>query len=67
MNRKSINWAISGGLLVTVLLIGGFWLYSTNNASASTTSYLTGTVKMGTVEKSVSATGTIQLEHSCHS
>lgn len=60
MSKKAINWAISSGLLVTVLLIGGFWLYNTKNANASTTSYITGTVRIGTVEKSVSATGTIQ-------
>lgn len=60
MSKKSINRIISGGLLVTILLVGGLWLYNTKNATASTISYLTGMVRTGTVEKSVSATGTIQ-------
>ena len=60
MSKKSINKIISGGLLVTVLLVGGLWFYNTKNAAASTTSYLTGMVRIGTVEKAVSATGTIQ-------
>ncbi|TGE31775.1 efflux RND transporter periplasmic adaptor subunit [Desulfosporosinus sp. Sb-LF] len=59
MNRKSIKW-ISGGLLVTVLFAGGLWFYDTKNANASTISYITGMVRNGTVEKAVSATGTIQ-------
>ena len=60
MSKKSINRIISGGLLVTVLLVGGLWFYNTKNAAASTTSYLTGMVRIGTIEKAVSATGTIQ-------
>ncbi len=60
MSKKSINKIIFGGLLVTVLLVGGLWFYNTKNANASTTSYLTGMVRIGTVKKAVSATGTIQ-------
>ncbi|WP_407309419.1 hypothetical protein [Desulfosporosinus sp. SB140] len=40
--------------------MGGNIVYNTRNAKASTPSYITGTVRMGTVEKSVSATGTIE-------
>jgi len=60
MSKKSINKLVFAGLLVTVLLVGGLWFYNIKNANASTTSYLTGMVRTGTVEKAVSATGTIQ-------
>ncbi|KLU65852.1 macrolide export protein MacA [Desulfosporosinus acididurans] len=60
MKRRRIDWVISGVLIVAVALVGGNILYNTQNAKADTPSYITGTVRMGTVEKSVSASGTIQ-------
>ncbi|WP_407311970.1 efflux RND transporter periplasmic adaptor subunit [Desulfosporosinus sp. SB140] len=60
MKKRRIDWVISGVLIVAVALVGGNILYNTQNAKADTPSYITGTVRMGTVEKSVSASGTIQ-------
>jgi len=60
MSKKSINRIVFVGLLVTVLLVGGLWFYNTKNANASATNYLTGMVRIGTVEKAVNATGSIQ-------
>lgn len=59
MNRKSVPWMISGGLVI-VLLAGGFWFYEAKHANAATTNYVTGVVKTGNIEKTVSATGTVQ-------
>lgn len=60
MSKKTTNRLISGGLLVAVLIAGGLWVYNTKNANAATTSYLTSSVRIGTVQKDVSAAGTLQ-------
>lgn len=60
MKKGRIKWVISGVLIVAVALVGGNILYNTKNAKAATPSYISGTVRMGTVEKSVTASGTIQ-------
>ncbi|MDQ7093405.1 efflux RND transporter periplasmic adaptor subunit [Desulfosporosinus sp. PR] len=60
MKKRPIDYVISGVLIIAVALVGGNIFYNTQNAKASTPSYITGNVRIGTVEKSVSATGTIQ-------
>jgi macrolide-specific efflux system membrane fusion protein len=60
MKKRRIDWVISGALVVAVALVGGNILYNTQTAKAATPNYITGIVRTGTVEKSVSASGTIQ-------
>lgn len=59
MNKKMVPWVISG-VLVVVLIGGGLWYSKVKKASAATNNFITGTVKMGNVKQTVSATGTVE-------
>jgi HlyD family secretion protein len=60
MKKKLLPWIIAGGLTI-VLLGGGVWYYKTKTVTAAPASYITGQVKLGTIKKTVSATGTVQV------